>query len=71
MVLVDKDERVPQDLTQVGLGEEWEVRYWCTRFGTTEGELRECVMAVGPRAADIEDRLRKAGKKAFKNTGED
>jgi hypothetical protein len=71
MVLVDKEERVPQDLTAVGLDEEWELRYWCTRFGTTEAELRECVIAVGPRVEHIEERLRKAGKKAFKNTGED
>jgi hypothetical protein len=71
MVLVDKDERAPQDLTRVGLEEEWEVRYWCARYGLTGEELRACVLEVGPRAVDVEQRLRDQGKKIFSNTGED
>jgi hypothetical protein len=71
MVLVDKDQRTPQDLTTVGLEEEWELRYWCSRYGVTDAELRACVMEVGPRTADVEERLRGQGKKIFSNTGED
>jgi hypothetical protein len=71
MVLVDKEERAPQDLTRVGLDEEWEVRYWCAHFDSTEEELRACVLEVGPRVPDIEQRLRGLAKKVFKNTGED
>ena len=73
MVLVDKNERTPQDLTRVGVEEEWEVRYWCERYGVTDAELRACVVAVGPRTKDVEQRLRETGqgKKIFSNTGED
>ena len=70
-MLVEKTDRQPHDMTTVGLNEDWEVRYWCQRFGTTETQLRECVVAVGPRVEDVERRLHEAGKKAFKNTGED
>jgi hypothetical protein len=71
MVLMDKDDRAPHDLTQVGLDEEWEVRYWCARFGVTGEELRACVVEVGPRTVDIERRFGDQGKKIFSNTGED
>jgi len=71
MVLVDKEIRVPDDTTEVGLGEEWEVRYWCAKFSATEDELRACVVQVGTRAEDIEKQLRKARGKVFKQTGED
>jgi len=70
-MLVDKTERVPQDLTRVNLEEDWEVRYWCTRFNIGTEELRSCVAEVGPRFADVEARLHEAGRKAFRNTGED
>jgi hypothetical protein len=73
MVLVDKNQRTPQDLTQVGLGEDWEVNYWCTRYAVNGEELRACVAQVGPRAVDVEEYLRRTGggKKIFSNTGED
>ena len=70
-MLVDKTERVPQDLTRVNLEEDWEVRYWCTRFKVGTEELLSCVAEVGPRVADVETRLHEAGRKAFRNTGED
>ena len=71
MVLVDKDIRVPDDTTEVGLGEEWEMRYWCARYGVTEDELRACVVQAGTRADDVERYLRKAKEQVFKKTGED
>jgi hypothetical protein len=71
MVLVDKNERIPQDLTRVGLDEEWEVRYWCARYSVTDEELRACIVEVGPRTVDVEARLRAQGKKIFSNMGED
>jgi hypothetical protein len=70
-MLVDKNQRSPQDLSNVGLDEEWEISYWCNRYGVTEAELRACVMQVGPRTPDVETRLRQMGKEIFKNTGED
>jgi hypothetical protein len=70
MVLVDKEARTPTDTSQVSLDEDWEVRYWCERFDTDEETLRMCVTEAGPRAADIERRLREAAKESFKNDGE-
>lgn len=70
-MLVDKELRTPEDTGQVRLEEEWEVRYWCERFSVGEDALRKCVMEVGPRADDVERRLRDAAKASFWNTGED
>jgi hypothetical protein len=63
--------RKPSDLNRVSLAEEWEVRWWCDRFGCTEVALRRAVDTAGPTAADIERHLREAGREALKNTGED
>ena len=73
MVLVDKNQRTPQDLTRVGMAEDWEVRYWCERYGVTHEELQRCVTAVGPQTQDVERYLRETGggKKIFSNMGED
>jgi hypothetical protein len=72
-MLVDKDQRTPQDLSRIGLDEEWEVTYWCSRYSVSGEELRACVAQVGPRTLDVEEYLRKTGggKKIFSNTGED
>lgn len=70
-VLVDKELRTPTDTSQVTLDEEWEVRYWCERYNVDETTLRACVMEVGPRVDDVEQRLREVAKEAFKNNGED
>jgi hypothetical protein len=71
MVLVDKEARTPADTNQVNLDEDWEVRYWCERFDVDETTLRTCVMDVGPRVLDVEQRLGAAAKESFKNDGED
>ena len=70
-MLVDKTERAPQDLTRVNLEADWEIRYWCARFDVGTDDLRACIAEVGPRVEDIEARLHEAGRKAFRNTGED
>ena len=63
--------RAPADPNRVNLAEEWEVRYWCDHFGCTEIALRRAVDDVGDSTSAIEGKLKKAGKEAFKNTGED
>ena len=63
--------RSPQDPNRVSLAEEWEVRWWCDRFGCTEVALRRAVDAAGPSAADVERKLREAARESFQNTGED
>lgn len=71
-MLVDKNDRAPHDLTRVGLDEEWEVKYWCSRFSVTEGELRACVLEMGPEVEKVTEHLtRDDAKKIFSNTGED
>jgi len=69
-MLVDK-ERIPGNLTQVNLAEDWEVRYWCARFNVGAAELRACVMEVGPHLSDVERRLKEAAHTALANSGED
>ena len=63
--------RPPADTSRVKLAEEWEVRWWCDRFGCSEVALRRAVDAAGPSAADVERKLREAARESFKNTGED
>jgi len=69
-MLVDKD-RTPADPTRVNLGEEWEVRWWCTKFGCTEVQLRSAIGTAGPTTVDVERELKKHGKEILKNMGED
>ena len=73
-MLVDKTAvRVPQDTSRIGLEEEWEIRYWCDRYGVTHEMLVGIVRDVGPQTVDVERYLRETGqgKKIFSNTGED
>ena len=69
-MLADKD-RMPSDTSRVNLAQDWEVRWWCTKYGCTEVALRDAVGRVGPSAAAVEAELRNAAKEALKNTGED
>lgn len=69
-MLVDKD-RVPKDTSRVTLDEEWEIRWWCDKFGCTEVALRRAVDQAGPSAAAVEANLRLAARESLKNTGED
>jgi hypothetical protein len=71
MVLVDKNDRTPHDMTRVGLDEEWEVRYWCAHFAVDQDTLRACVTEVGPRVEDVQEKLSKIPRQVFRNTGED
>ena len=71
MTLDITGDRRPTDTSRVGIAEEWEVRWWCTKFGVCEADLRSAVNEVGPSAADVERRLHQAAKLAFRQTGED
>lgn len=55
----DLHKRQPQDASKVNVHEEWEVRYWCKKFGCTEAELKAAVKAVGVSAAAVEKYLNK------------
>ena len=69
-MLVDKN-RTPADPNRVSLAEEWEVHWWCDKFGCTEVALRSAVDRAGPDANGVAHTLKEAGKEALKNTGED
>ncbi len=53
----NKNIRGPKDSTKVSMDEQWEVDYWCEKFGVTEEELAEAVDEVGDLARDVEEYL--------------
>jgi hypothetical protein len=55
----DLHKKRPQDASKISLIEDWEVRYWCEKFGCTEAQLRAAVKAVGHSAAKVEEYLKK------------
>jgi hypothetical protein len=67
---MDGESRRLVDNTYIGLMHDWEVRYWCARFGVSAEELRACVKEVGPRVDDVEQRLKAAAGKVFDKMGE-
>lgn len=65
-----ESQRQPSDLRYVGVQEEWEVQWWCGRFGCTPEELRAAVERYGTDPVVIEQKLREAAKVSFTNMGE-
>jgi hypothetical protein len=55
----DLSNRGPRDRNRVDVNEEWELRYWCKKFGCTATELREAVKAAGTMADKVEAYLKK------------
>ena len=55
----DRSNRGPADRARVNVNEDYEVRYWCGKFGCTEAQLRAAVRAVGVMADDVERELKK------------
>jgi len=55
----DLSKKRPQDASKISLSEQWEINYWCKKFGCTESELRAAVRAVGNSAAAVEKHLKK------------
>jgi len=53
----DKNIRGPKDSTKISMDEQWEIDYWCEKFGVTEEELAEAVDEVGDLVSDVEDYL--------------
>jgi len=49
----------PADDSRVNITQQHEVRYWCSKYGCTEAELREAVNAVGTNAAAVAEYLKK------------
>jgi hypothetical protein len=56
----DKTKRGPQDRSRINLNEDYEVRYWCRKFGVTPDRLLAVVQKVGTSAAAVEKELKRA-----------
>lgn len=55
----DKTNRGPADRARVNVNEDYEVTYWCEKFGCSPSELRAAVNAVGVMADKVEGYLKK------------
>ena len=56
----DLADRGPRDRGRIDINEDWEVRYWATKFGCTATQLRDAVKAAGTTTADkVEAYLKK------------
>ena len=53
----DKTLKGPQDRSRISLSEDYEVRYWCEKFGVTEKQLVAAVTKVGNSAKAVENEL--------------
>ena len=54
----DPSNRGRQDRDRINVEQEHELRYWSSRFGVSQEELRKAVAEVGPMAKAVEQRLR-------------
>jgi hypothetical protein len=55
----DRRKRGPQDRARVNVNEQWEVDYWCEKFGVTPARLRQAVKKAGPMVKDVRRELGK------------
>ena len=59
----DKSKKGPQDRSRINLSEDYEVRYWCKKFGVTPDRLRQTVDKVGNSAAAVRKELGILGRR--------
>jgi hypothetical protein len=55
----DKTKTGPQDRQRVNVHEDYELRYWSTKFACTEEQLKAAVKKVGPMVKDVEAELKR------------
>jgi hypothetical protein len=55
----DKTKKGPADASKVNVHEDYEVQYWCEKFGCTSQQLKDAVKKVGTGAAAVEKELKK------------
>jgi Protein of unknown function (DUF3606) len=53
----DRTLKGQQDRSRISLGEDYEVRDWCEKFGVTAVELRDAIKKVGNSAETVEKEL--------------
>ncbi|MBN6150842.1 DUF3606 domain-containing protein [Xanthomonas sp. AmX2] len=49
------DDRVPSDLANVNINEEWELRWWARELGMSEDNLRAAVTEVGTATTKLRE----------------
>lgn len=49
------DDRVPSDLANVNINEEWELRWWARELGMSEDNLRAAVNEVGTATTKLRE----------------
>ena len=59
----DKTKKVPQDSSRVRLEDDYEVKFWCIRFGCSRAELERAVTMAGTLSTAVQAYLAKAGAK--------
>ena len=55
----DKTKTSPQDAQRVNVHEDYEVKYWSTKFGCTPDQLKAAVKKVGAMTKDVEAELKR------------
>ncbi len=50
-----QDERRPQDMANVNINEEWELRWWARELKLSESQLKEAVREVGTATTKLRD----------------
>lgn len=58
----DKTKRGEPDRSTVNTSEDYEVQYWCKKFGCTREQLLAGVAAVGKKSSAVEEWLKKNKK---------
>lgn len=43
----------PQDRSRIEMTEDWEVQWWCQKWGITAARLKDAVAEVGPLAEKV------------------
>jgi hypothetical protein len=54
----DLSKKGPQDRSRINSDEDYELRYWCQKFGVSEALLKAAVAKVGNSAEAVEKELR-------------
>ena len=55
----DKTKTAPRDRQRINVHEDYELRYWSTKFACTEEQLRAAVQKVGPMVKDVEAEMKR------------
>ena len=54
----EKHIKRPQDAKKINLSEEYEVKYWCEKFGVSEEALKKAVNKTGVSSVAVQDYLK-------------